>query len=303
MITSSNTTTTKTSTPTENGKNSMLSMGGRRILIQTLIYVFLIAIAIYTIAPVFFVIFNSFKGQADIVSSPLSLPKSLNFSYITKAAEQISFFEAILITAMITALSVGLIVLVSSLVSWMMIRNKSKLSGLLFMAFTAAMLIPFQSIMYPLMSMFEKAGLKNIAGLILMYGGFGLSMSVFLYHGFMKSVPASVEEAAVIDGANIFQLYFTVVLPLVKSSTATVIILNSLWIWNDYLLPFLVIGNKPKKTLTLELYFAKLTSGQYGNPWELVFPAVLITIIPIIVVFLFLQKYIMKNISAGAVKG
>lgn len=105
-----------------------------------------------------------------------------------------------------------------------------------------------------------------------MYGGFGLSMTVFLYHGFFKSVPLSLEEAAVIDGANIFQLFFNVVFPLVKPITATVVITNAMWIWNDYLLPFLIIGNNDSKTLTLSLYYAKSLSGQYGNPWELIFP-------------------------------
>ena len=166
------------------------------------------------------------------------------------------------------------------------------------------MLIPFQSVMYPLLSIFENLGLKNTFGLILMYGGFGLSMSVFLYHGFLKSVPKSLEEAAVIDGANIFQLFFKIVFPLVKSTTVTVIILNSMWIWNDYLLPFLVIGNNNTgRTLTLELYFAKMQSGQFGNPWELIFPAVFIAMIPIIVLFLCLQKHIVRGVADGAVKG
>lgn len=184
-----------------------------------------------------------------------------------------------------------------------MVRSKTILSNIVFLCFTAAMLVPFQSLMYPLLSVFEKMGLKNVQGLILMYGGFGLSMSVFLYHGFIKSVPASLEEAAVLDGANLFQMFFKVVFPLLKGTTVTVIVLNGMWIWNDYLLPFLVIGNKTgSKTLTLELYFAKLTSGQYGNPWELIFPAVFVTIIPIIILYIFLQKYIVAGVSEGAVK-
>ena len=146
-------------------------------------------------------------------------------------------------------------------------------------------------------------GLKNTGGLIVMYCGFGLSMTVFLYHGFMKSVPISLEEAALIDGANIFQVFFKVVLPLVKPITVTTIITTAMWIWNDYLLPFLIIGNNEKKTLTLSLYYAKSLSGQYGNPWELIFPAVLICAVPILVIFIFLQKNIIEGIAAGAVKG
>lgn len=275
----------------------------RRKIGTVAMYTFLTIVAIYTVAPLIFLVINSFKSQSEIVTNPIALPTSWNLQYVATAAEQISFFTAIFVTALITTVSVALIIIASSLAAWIMVRNKSKFSNILLLCFTAAMLIPFQALMYPLLSLFENIGLKNIPGLIIMYGGFGLSMSIFLYHGFIKSVPTSIEEAAVIDGANILQLFFRVVFPLLKSTTATVIILNSMWIWNDYLLPFLVIGNSTGvKTLTLELYFAKLTSGQYGNPWELIFPAVFITIIPIIFIFLFLQKYIVKGVSDGAVK-
>ena len=166
------------------------------------------------------------------------------------------------------------------------------------------MLIPFQSLMYPLVAIAEKAGTKNIPGLIFMYGGFGVSMSIFLYHGFFKNVPISLEESAMLDGANIFDMFFKVVMPLMKSTTVTVIVINAMWIWNDYLLPFLVIGNSDgTTTLTLELYFAKLKTGQYGNPWELIFPAVFVTIIPIIIIYILLQKWIINGVIEGAVKG
>lgn len=275
----------------------------KRIIAKALIYLLLFIVAGYTLFPVVFLIINSFKSQSEVVTSPLALPKSLNFEYILTAVKKINFFSSLAITFMITVISVALITIVSALAAWVMVRNKRKSSNVLLLMFTAAMLIPFQAVMYPLLSLFENMGLKNVLGLILMYGGFGLSLSVFLYHGFIKSVPVSVEEAAVIDGANIFGLFFRIVFPLLKSSTVTVIILNAMWIWNDYLLPFLVIGNGKFRTLTLELYFAKMTSGQYGNPWELIFPAVFVSIVPIIIVFLFLQKYIVKGVADGAVKG
>ncbi len=275
----------------------------KRILSKALIYIALFIVAGYTLFPIAFLIINSFKSQSEVVASPLALPESFNFGYILNAATKINFFSSLFVTFIITVLSVALITVVSALAAWVMVRNKWKYSNILLLMFTAAMLIPFQAVMYPLLSLFENMGLKNILGLILMYGGFGLSLSVFLYHGFIKSVPVSVEEAAVIDGANIFQMFFKIVFPLLKSSTVTVIILNAMWIWNDYLLPFLVIGNGRLRTLTLELYFAKMTSGQYGNPWELIFPAVFVSIIPIITVFLFLQKHIVKGVADGAVKG
>lgn len=280
-----------------------MSMHARHKLGEVIVWIVLILLAIYTIAPLLFLLVNSFKSNSEIVGDPVALPSKWTLEYISTAIEKISFGPSIFITFMITFISVALIVIVSSLCAWAMIRVKSVPSAIIFYAFTAAMLIPFQSVMYPLISEFDTMNLKNIPGLIIMYGGFGLSMSIFLYHGFMKSVPKSLEEAAVLDGANTFQMFFQVVFPLVKGTTVTVIVLNAMWIWNDYLLPFLVIGNaEGTKTLTLELYFAKLTSGQYGNPWELIFPAVFVTIIPIIILYMFLQKYIIKGVADGAVK-
>jgi raffinose/stachyose/melibiose transport system permease protein len=261
-------------------------------------------LTVYTLAPLLLLFFNSFKSNNDIIGAPVALPKSLDFSYLKNAVVQIHFFQALGVTFIITAFSLLLLVVISSLAAWVMVRLKSRFSYVLYLAFAAAMLVPFQSLMYPLLNEFNFLGLKNIPGLIIMYCGFGMSMSVFLYHGFIKSVPQSLEEAATIDGANIFQMFFRVVFPLLKGTTVTVIILNGMWIWNDYLLPFLVIGNSNGvKTLTLELYFAKLTSGQYGNPWELIFPAVLVTILPILITYVFLQKYIIAGVANGAVKG
>lgn len=278
-------------------------MSGKRKWISIGMYGILTVIAVYTLFPIYFLFVNSFKSQKEIVASPMAMPQSFDFSYLLNAADQIKLGQSVFNTLVITIAAVTLIVLTSSLTAWMMVRNKTKASNLLFLVFTAAMLIPFQSVMYPLVSLMENLGLKNTFGLILMYGGFGLSMTIFMYHGFFKGVPLSLEEAAVIDGASIFQLFFHIVFPLVKPITATVIITNAMWIWNDYLLPFLIIGNNKSKTLTLSLYYAKSLSGQYGNPWELIFPAVLICVIPILVVFIFLQRSIIEGIAAGAVKG
>lgn len=275
----------------------------RRKVLLTVLYVALTVFAVLTLAPVAFLFINSFKSQTEIVASPMSFPLNWNFDYILTAAQEINFLRSLGITFIVTVVSVALIVLASSLAGWAIARAKTKTSSVMLYMFTAAMLIPFQAVMYPLLSLFEGVGLKNILGLIIMYGGFGLSLSVFLYHGFVKSIPPSIEEAALIDGAGMIKTFFTVVFPLMKSTTATVIILNSMWIWNDYLLPFLVIGNAPARTLTLELYFAKMTSGQFGNPWELIFPAVFVSIVPIIIVFLLLQKHIVRGVSDGAVKG
>lgn len=278
-------------------------MSTKKKIGNAVLYALLGLVALYTVFPIYFLFVNSFKSQKEIVASPIALPGNWNLQYLKSAAEQINLLPSVANTLIITVVSVTLIVLTSSLTAWMMVRNKTKGSNLLFLIFTAAMLIPFQSVMYPLVSLMENIGLKNMGGLIIMYGGFGLSMTIFLYHGFFKSVPIALEEAAVIDGANIFQMFFQIVFPMVKPITVTAIITNAMWIWNDYLLPFLIIGNNDRKTLTLSLYYAKSLSGQYGNPWELIFPAVLICAVPILVVFIFLQKNIIEGISAGAVKG
>ena len=278
-------------------------MSAKKKLSQTMLYAVLGFVAVYTVFPIYFLFVNSFKSQKEIVASPIALPGSWNLKYLKSAAEQINLLPSVANTLIITVISVALIVLISAVTAWMMVRYKSKGSSFLFLAFTAAMLVPFQSVMYPLVSLMENLGLKNMGGLILMYCGFGLSMTVFLYHGFFKGIPIALEEAAGIDGANIFQMFFKIVFPMVKPITVTAIITNAMWIWNDYLLPFLIIGNNDKKTLTLSLYYAKSLSGQYGNPWELIFPAVLICAVPILVVFIFLQKNIIEGIAAGAVKG
>ena len=280
-----------------------MSMKNRHVLGEAVRHLILIILALYTLAPLLFLFVNAFKSNNEIIASPVALPEHWTLQYIKTAMEAINFGKALGLTFIITFFSILLLVIVSSFAAWAMVRSKTILSNIVFLCFTAAMLIPFQSVMYPLVNLMEALGLKNTFGLILMYGGFGLSMTVFLYHGFFKSVPLSLEEAAVIDGANIFQLFFNVVFPLVKPITATVVITNAMWIWNDYLLPFLIIGNNDSKTLTLSLYYAKSLSGQYGNPWELIFPAVLICVIPILIVFIFLQKNIIEGIAAGAVKG
>ena len=271
-------------------------------LSDALTYFILTICSLYTIFPLAILVINSFKGHGEIASSPLALPKSLDFQYIINAFKAINFIEAFFVTLTITVCSVGIIILTSSIAAWMLVRNKTKISNTIFLIFVASMIIPFQAIMYPLVSFMDMLMLKNFVGLVFMYGGFGLSMSIFLYHGFIKSVPKEIEEAAIIDGASIFQIFFLVVFPLLKPITITITILNSMWIWNDYLLPFLVIGNSNVQTLTLKVYFARILSGQYGNPWEVIFPAVLVSVIPIVIIFIFLQKYIVKGISDGAVK-
>ena len=269
---------------------------------QILLHAVLILIAVLVISPLLLLVFNSFKNNNEILNNPTALPTSFTLQYIVKAMNEINFWRSLGVTFIVTFFSVALLVLVSSFAAWGMTRAKSKLSDFMYLCFTAAMLIPFQSLMYPLVSIAEKAGAKNIPGLIFMYGGFGISMSIFLYHGFFKNVPISLEESAMLDGANIFEMFFKVVMPLMKSTTVTVIVINAMWIWNDYLLPYLVIGlSTSYKTIPVAVQYLV---GSYGAKDMGAMMAILVmSIVPIIIFYLACQKYIIEGVVAGAVKG
>lgn len=278
------------------------SMHQNRMIGKAIVYLLLTLAALFVLLPLVFLVLNSFKGQSEIVRNPLALPERWTLDYIKIAVESIQFGKALVITLGITIGALIPNVIFSSLCSWIITRHQGKKSTFVYMAFVASMLVPFQVIMYPLMTIMDSIGLKNQAGLVVMYIGFHMAMSVFLYSSAIRSVPVALEEAAFMDGANIFQIFFLVVFPLIKSTTVTVIIFTGIGIWNDYLLPFLTLGTSSGKTLVLELYYAKMTAGQYGNPWELIFPAVLVCCIPLVVVFLCLQKYFVTGMTEGAVK-
>lgn len=192
------------------------------------------------------------------------------------------------------------IVVISSMAAWKMVRTPGKFSKLLFVLIVSAMVIPFQTVMIPLMKLGGTLNLINsIPGIVIMYFGFGVPLSLFLYHGFVKTVPLEIEEAARIDGCSQFGVFWRIVFPLLKPITVTVVILNTLWIWNDYLLPLLVLQAPELRTIPLATssFFA-----QYTKQWDMGLAALVLGIAPIIIFFLFLQKHIIKGIAAGSVK-
>ncbi|HBG35446.1 MAG TPA: sugar ABC transporter permease [Treponema sp.] len=277
-------------------------MNSSKKIFNIFIYIIAIVFALITFMPVLFLIINSFKSQAEIIRNPLALPTHFTFEYLKNAFVKIHFLRALGNTLFVTILSLFLIVFTSAPAGWMIARNKTKASQIVYLIFASSILIPFQSLMYPLLKMIDSLGLKNMVGLSFMYVGFGLAMSVFLYAGFFKSIPFSIEESAIVDGANVFQIFIKIVFPLVLPTTITVLIINGMWIWNDYLLPFLTLGTSKAKTLVLELYYARMLAGQYGNPWELIFPAVFLVVMPMIILFLFLQRYFVEGATSGSVK-
>ncbi len=264
-------------------------------------------IACITLFPIYIMLINSFKGRAQIFTDTIGLPKSLDFSYYLKAMEKMNFGKALFNSLFITIISIILIIVFSSMTAWVLVRNKSKVSDFILYLFVATMLVPFQSVMIPLMQYMSSWEIKSINfsmidtryGLIFMYIGFGMSLSVFLYHGFIKSVPRSLEEAAMIDGCNKFQVFWKIVFPTLKPITVTVAILNVIWIWNDYLLPSLVLRSPNLRTIPLSTFYF---FGEFTIQWNLAMAGLVLTIIPIIIFYLFSQKYIIKGVMAGAVK-
>lgn len=256
--------------------------------------------------PIYIVIVNSFKNRAELYEDMLALPFRFSFEYYEKAMKKMEFLKAFGNSFIVTGISILCIVILASMTAWMLVRADNLLSRILFMTFVATMLIPFQTLMMPLMQVMgwirdtlHIPMIDTLGGLIYMNIGFGASMAVFLYHGFIKSIPVSLEEAATIDGCNKFQAFFKIVFPMLKPTTVTVIILDVIWIWNDYLLPSLVISEKDLRTIPLSTasFF-----GQFTIQWNLAMAGLTLTIIPVIIFYLSAQKYIIKGVAAGAVK-
>ncbi|MEK3888687.1 carbohydrate ABC transporter permease [Bacillus sp. FSL K6-3431] len=258
-----------------------------------------IVLALLWISPFYLMIVNAFKTKREIFADTLKFPAEWTFANFKQAFEELSFLQTFMNSVLITLLSVAAILIFSALAAYALSRNGSKLSNIIFFLFVAAMLIPFQSVMIPLVSLFGKADMLNIYGLIFMYLGFGSSLSIFLYHGALKGIPKSLDEAATIDGCNRLQVFWYIIFPLLKPISITVGILNVIWIWNDYLLPSLVISGEGTDTIPLKLF---LFFGQYTKQWHLALAGLTISIIPVIIGYFIAQKQIIKGVSDGAVK-
>lgn len=268
--------------------------------------VLVILMAVLWLFPVYIVIVNSFKNRSELYESILALPKSFSFEYYANAMKKMNFVHALGNSIIVTVVSIFFIVVFASMTAWMLVRTGNVLSTVIFNVFVATMLIPFQTLMMPLM---QEMGwirdtlhipmMDNKGGLIYMYIGFGASMAVFLYHGFVKSIPVSLEEAATIDGCSKFGVFWKIVFPMLKPTTMTVIILDVIWIWNDYLLPSLVLSSKVNRTIPLSTFSF---FGQFTIQWNMAMAGLTLTIIPVVIFYLCAQKYIIKGVAAGAVK-
>lgn len=262
-------------------------------------------------SPFYIVVVNAFKSRFQVLTDVLGLPDdwgqiAANLNSVMTSTN-LRFWQSALSSVIITVFSLAVIVLFSSMAAWVLVRTKSKVSSFIFMLFVAAMVIPFQVVMLPLVSWmritFELTGipmLRTYHGMIFAYLGFGCSLSIFLYHGFIKGIPYELEQAATIDGCSRWQVFFRIVFPILKPITVTVMVLNGIWIWNDYLLPLLVLGTgNPIQTIPLAIAGYV---GSFVKQWELIMLALVLAILPVVIFYLLAQKQIIKGMVEGSIK-
>lgn len=271
--------------------------------LNTLYFFILSVLSILFIFPVFVVVINSLKYKFSIATTPFVLPNAETFSgsenYIT-GIETTGFPQALGWSFFITVFSVVVIIVFTSMTAWYITRVKSRFNSFFYYALVFSMIVPFQMVMFTMSKIANVLHLDNPLGIIFIYLGFGAGLSVFMFSGFIKTVPKTIEEAATIDGCTTFQVFWLVVFPVLKPTAITVAILNTMWIWNDYLLPYLVIG-KDYKTVPIAVQYLK---GGYGSVDMGAMMAMLVlSIIPVVIFYLFCQKYIIKGVASGAVKG
>ena len=280
---------------------------GRRIALE----IVTLLLFILFMLPFVIVIMNSMRTNAEIINVPVGLPENPAnlFQNIADVWNNptFDFLSACRDSLIITVLSLAVISIFSAMAAWVLVRNKTKWSNILFLMYVAAMVIPFQVVMFPLLTWFKAVGnflgipmLRSYHGLIFAYLGFGEAMSIFIFHGFVKGVPLELEEAADIDGCSRAGTFFRIVFPLLQPVFVTVLVLNGLWIWNDYLLPLLMLGSSGDiRTIPLAV---QGFNGSFVKQWNLIMVSTLLAMLPIIILYIFAQKYIVKGMVEGSIK-
>lgn len=266
--------------------------------------ILLILLALIFLLPVVLVLVNSFKSRLYISAAPFSLPDSTTFvgweNYRT-GLQSAGFAAAFGRSVFITVGSVVLLVVGCSMTAWYLARARGFLPKVLYLLFVFSMIVPFQMVMYTMTYVVGQLGLDTVVGILPVYLGFGSGLSVFILSGFVRSIPRELEEAAMMDGAGPLQTFFRVIFPVMRPTAVTVSILNAMWIWNDYLLPYLVLGTD-QKTVPVAIQIAM--QGAYGSTdYGGLMAMLVLAIVPIIAFYLVGQKYIISGVVAGAVKG
>lgn len=279
-------------------------MNVRKAKHGTLLTVFFSVLSIFYVYPIVLVLINSFKKKAYISRAPFAIPTDkmyVGFDNYLNGIDKTGFIEAFGWSLFITVFSVIAIVLCTSMCAWYISRVKNKITSTIYYLCLFSMIVPFQMVMFTLSKIANMLRLSNPIGIIVIYLGFGAGLSVFMFTGFVKSIPLEIEEAAMIDGCTPIQTYFKVVFPILKPTSITVAILQAMWIWNDYLLPYLVLDIRKYKTIPIAVQYLK---GGYGSvDMGAMMGVLVLSIIPIVVFYLACQKYIIEGVVAGAVKG
>lgn len=261
-------------------------------------------ISIFYVLPIVVVLFNSFKKKSYINLEPFKLPDSTTFvgmENYTTAIDQYGFLKAVGWTVFITVGSVLVILICTSMCAWFITRVQNCFTKGIYLLCVFSMVVPFQMVMFTLSLVTDRLGLGTPWGLVIVYLGFGAGLAVFMFCGFVKSIPIEIEEAALIDGCSPLRMFFSVVLPIMKPTYISVGILETMWIWNDFLLPYLTLDLKKYKTISIVIQYMK---GSYGRvDMGAIMAALIMAVIPVVVFYLSCQKYIIKGVAAGAVKG
>lgn len=272
---------------------------------DTVMVVFLSILALLYVYPIVMILFNSVKRETAITTSgAFTLPTADTFAGLSNYANAIAskgFLQSLGYSLLITITSVAAILICCSMCAWYITRVKGKLSKIVYYLFVFSMVVPFQMVMFTLSQTADSLSLNKPWNIWIIYLGFGAGLAVFMFAGFMKSIPLEVEEASMIDGCNPLQTFFLIVLPMLKPTLVSVGILEAMWVWNDYLLPTLVLDIKNYKTIPMLIQYFR---GSYGKvEMGPMMASIMLTVIPIVIVYLLGQKHIIKGVAAGAVKG
>ncbi len=281
-----------------------MTLSKQKTCSNTIAFAFLCLLSVIFLIPILLVLLNSFKSRFYISSSPFAMPNSetfVGFENYLNGLSSSGFFISFIRSVWVSIASVLVIIVCTSMASWFIVRVKNKFTKAIYFLFAFSMIVPFQMVMYTMTFIVNRISFDNVFGIVFVYLGFGAGLSVFMFTGFVKAVPLEIEEAAEIDGCNPLQTFFLVVFPILKPTIITVSILNSMWVWNDYLLPYLILGTD-HKTVPVAIQIAM--QGAYGATDYGGFMAMLVlAIIPIVIFYIASQKYIIKGVISGAVKG
>lgn len=281
-----------------------MTLSKQKTCSNTIAFAFLCLLSAIFLVPILLVLLNSFKSRFYISSSPFAMPNSetfVGFENYLNGLSSSGFFISFIRSVWVSIASVLVIIVCTSMASWFIVRVKNKFTKAIYFLFAFSMIVPFQMVMYTMTFIVNRISFDNVFGIVFVYLGFGAGLSVFMFTGFVKAVPLEIEEAAEIDGCNPLQTFFLVVFPVLKPTIITVSILNSMWVWNDYLLPYLILGTD-HKTVPVAIQIAM--QGAYGSTDYGGFMAMLVlAIIPIVIFYIASQKYIIKGVISGAVKG